>query len=469
MKRPGYILLIAALLFAGPLAGQPEEGAAPGLEDAVRIEADVDRRSVFLGESIELRLEYWELDFRGLKVQPYVKSGQPRMPDSEGFYAGQVTETSRDSTRGGALYHVTTYSQTLYPARSGKLFIGSWAWQGTVRGHTPSGAQSLPLDLTTPPIEIEVRPLPAPPSTFLGAVGEFSMDVSFESVDLSRGMPVGMVLEISGTGNPFALQAPEIVAEPWFSVGKAVEEGGADEERPGPPFTKRFRYAIMPLREGEYAFPPVSFTYFSPAEARYRVARTSPVDLSIAASGPEEALVVIGAEGRGGGPKLTPMSDGRLPLATSIGELAMHRPVRNLAPLLAVTPPVIFVLLFIFLRGPAFLAWWRNRSVSTPSDAWDFAHVETSSRPFDALEHAVRAMVTERIGQNASAFTAPEIRERVAEVAGSERAESIASVLQACAQYRYGQEAADLGALIDVARAAASGAWTPGEGGGPPL
>lgn len=457
MKRVLSRFVLFALLaaWAGaaiPVSAQPATAKTPTLEDAVFLDARVDRNDVYLGESLTLILEYWELDFRGLKVQAEMRTSQPALPDTEGFFAGPVTEQRRDATRLGGLYHVTTYTQTLYPARSGSLHIGVWAWKGTVRGYTANGAQALSVDQATQPIEVRVRPLPSPPSTFQGAVGEFELSVEFETRDLTRGVPVALWIDVAGRGNPVTLQAPAIAVEPWFSVGDPQEEGTEAAERGG--FRKRFRYALMPLGGGAHTFPPVSMTYFSPAEARYQVCRTAPVPLEIKVTGPEEQLVVIGAGAGGGGPTMTVMEAGRLPLATEVTRFRPRRAHWDFGPLLVLMPPLLFLVILAATRGPAALAWWKQRERSADALAARFAAVESHARPIDALNAVVREILAARTGRDVASLSVPEIRELLGEAADQEAADALASVLRACTGQRYGDEEANPAELISRARAA---------------
>lgn len=104
------------------------------LDNAIYITSEVDRDEAWLGEAVTLTLEYWEINFRGVKVQPFYRSGGVTMPEVEGFYAGPVQMEHDDRTRDGALYTVTVYRQRLYPAVAGDLEIGPWHWKGSVRG-----------------------------------------------------------------------------------------------------------------------------------------------------------------------------------------------------------------------------------------------------------------------------------------------------------------------------------------------
>ena len=448
---PYVLALLCAWGVTPATAGPAGEGeAGPTLDDAIHIQSSVDRKSVFLGESVTLTLEYWELNFRGMKVQPYFRSGRVGVPDTEGFYAGQLEETQHEATRGGGLYTVTTYRQRLYPARTGDLFIGAWSWKGTVRGHTAAGARAIDVDLATLPLEVQVRPLPNPPGTFKGAVGEYELALEFDDRELTRGVPVTMRLAVNGRGNPYTLQAPIIAEEPWFSLGDPVDDALEDDPAGGGRFTKRFRWTFMPVGDGQQTFPPVSLTYFSPAEGRYKVVRTTPVPLEIEGGGPAEKLVVIGAGGAG--PRMEIMDGGRLPLASLDGAFRIRRARWNLWPPLIALPPLFFVALFLFMQGPARIRAWVNRGPARENVDARLTAVSAHPRPFDALHSATRALLAERAGLEVAGMSVPEIRDLLARQYDPGVSAAIADVLADCESCRYGQKQADPGELVARAR-----------------
>lgn len=463
----GFTLMV--LLAVGPAPGmlpaearsvhvaQVQPTGTPTLDSAVYLDASVDRNDVYLGESLTLSLEYWELNFRGLRVQPHIKSGRPVFPDTEGFYAGQVREEQRDATRGGLLYRVTTYRQELFPARAGTLRVGPWNWTGTVRGHTAAGAQSRDLDISTSPIEVQVRPLPEPPSTFSGAVGEFEITLEFESRELSRGVPEGLFIDVTGQGNPHTLQAPPVAPAPWFSVGAPKEEEVRLVEGGQGRFVKRFRYTFMPLGAGEFMFPPLALTYFSPAEGRYKVSRTAAVELTIEAGDLKDTLVVIGAGGGGAGPNMLVMDEGRLPLVAGVADFRLRRKQVNLGLLPILLPPLLFLVALALLRGPAALRWWSARTQHHDHVEARLAAAGSAARPLDSLDKVLREILSERLGRDLAALSVPEIRAYIASKLDGEGATAIAAVLQACAASRYGQRQADSADLIHRARLALSG------------
>ncbi|MBX3179121.1 MAG: BatD family protein [Candidatus Hydrogenedentes bacterium] len=432
-----------------------EDAADPGpmIEDAVYIDARVDRDSVYLGEAITLTLEYGELELRGVRVQPRERIAGLRLPSAEGFYTGGLTVEHTTTARDGALYSVTLHHQRLYPARAGELTIGAWAWTGSARGYTSTGVSAADLDLATAPIRVRVRPLPPPPDGFQGAVGELELEMAFESHEMRQGVPVTVSVILSGTGNPESALPPEMPAASWYRIGNPVEEpapGGGDDGV----FSRRFRYEFMPVGAGSRQFPPVVYPYFSPAEGRYRIARTPPLSIEIAPSGEADALVVIGGSGDGATSALEVVREGRMPIVTHLERVRVRRDRIRIWPLAITFPPVGFALWILWAwRGGLTTRSWRGRR-RTPGEGVRIAAALADPHPADALRAALRDILSERTGVALAGMTVTEMRSALAGGDGEDAAGELMSLLEACDRARYAGDNATLEGLGDRARAA---------------
>jgi hypothetical protein len=222
-------------------------------------------------------------------------------------------------------------------------------------------------------------------------------------------------------------------------------------------FVKRFRYTFMPLGAGDYTFPPLALTYFSPAEGRYKVSRTAAMKLTIEAGDLKDTLVVIGAGGGGAGPNMLVMDEGRLPLVAGVADFRLRRNQVNLGPLPMLLPPLLFFVALALLRGPAALRWWSARTPRHDHMDARLAAAVADARPLDALDAVLRAILAERLGRDLAALSVPEIRACIASKIDGDGAAAIAAILQACAASRYGQGQADSAELIRRARVALSG------------
>lgn len=145
---------------------------------------------------------------------------------------------------------------------------------------TPAVEQRM---LTTEPLELTIRPLPAAPAGFTGAVGTFTLTSKVVPTTPTVGEPVTWTLELAGTGNwPDIAGLPEREVSADFSVvqpkskrtmkDNALFEGTLGED-----------VVLVPNKAGRYTLGPVKFTYFDPSSGTYRTLSTEPVTLEVGA------------------------------------------------------------------------------------------------------------------------------------------------------------------------------------------
>lgn len=149
--------------------------------------------------------------------------------------------------------------------------------------------ESSPLDLT-------IKPLPAAPPAFSGAVGEFSFTSKVVPVTAAVGEPVTWTIELAGTGNwPDITGLPQREVSNDFQVvqpkskramkDNALFEGSLTED-----------VVLVPTKPGPYRLAPVRFTYFDPKTGTYKTVASEPVTVTITGtSAPVQAPVGSGA------------------------------------------------------------------------------------------------------------------------------------------------------------------------------
>lgn len=146
---------------------------------------------------------------------------------------------------------------------------------------TPSVEQRI---LTTDPIEITVRPLPAAPPGFSGTVGEFALVSKIVPTAPAVGEPVTWTIELTGTGNwPDISGLPQREVSNDFQVvqpkskrmmkDNSLFEGTLSED-----------VVLVPTKPGSYTLGPVKFTYFNTASGSYQTVSTEAVTVNVSAA-----------------------------------------------------------------------------------------------------------------------------------------------------------------------------------------
>jgi hypothetical protein len=138
-----------------------------------------------------------------------------------------------------------------------------------------------PVSVTSDQPVIEVRPLPAAPAGFSGAVGQFKLAAKVVPQKAGVGEPITWTLELTGTGN-----WPDIDGLPAREVSKdfqVVQPKAKRTPAEGKLFdaTLTEDVVLVPTKPGRYTLGPVSFTYFDPRSGAYKTLRTDSTTITV--------------------------------------------------------------------------------------------------------------------------------------------------------------------------------------------
>ncbi len=140
--------------------------------------------------------------------------------------------------------------------------------------------------LKTPPLELEVLPLPTEgrPPSFNGAVGHFDFEVDLKkSEPLSVGDPIAITMTVSGNGNIDALTAPDLPEMPAFKTYpiKKINEQIDDVTATG---RRVFETVIRPKTPDVEEAPAIIFAYFDPEKKKYATIAQGPYPITVQAA-----------------------------------------------------------------------------------------------------------------------------------------------------------------------------------------
>lgn len=133
------------------------------------------------------------------------------------------------------------------------------------------GIQLRNVDVVSPELVLNIRPLPPdPPASFTGAVGSFTLDAAFDTVETEENQAVTLKIEVKGKGNfkNFTFPKPEFPDQ--FMVFEPETQENVRLTDEGYTGSKIWEYVIIPNYQGTYYFEPVEFSYFSPKDGKYR-------------------------------------------------------------------------------------------------------------------------------------------------------------------------------------------------------
>jgi len=257
--------------------------SAPTAQPKIAVRSLVEPTHLWTGQQAT-----WTL---ALDTQTDISGFRPRaLPTFAGFWTREVELPERPRPDwieiGGEKFgRVPMMRRALFPLRPGKLRIDGLTtdvlarmadedWIGMIR-------RDEPLELATPAVTIEVRPLPSGPTDASGVVGTLEMKADVQPAQLDVGQATTIVVSLTSDGNLQGLTPPELALPPGLrSFAPAV----TSQERVvgGRLFTDlEWRYVVLADRGGEYELAAPSLTYFDPAGERYAHATAGDLRLTV--------------------------------------------------------------------------------------------------------------------------------------------------------------------------------------------
>jgi hypothetical protein len=217
-------------------------------------------------------------------------------PDLHGFWARDIALPQRLPTEivalGDLRYgRVPLMRRILFPLRAGVHVLEPVRFQIATMQYersffSPPFARPMATDLSTPPLRLDVRPLPEGPPGFQGAVGPLSLSASLEPRVLDVGEAATLVVRLAGNGNLQGLPAPDL-SLPSGLRGFTPHESGSDRTNGTSLRSERiWTYVVVADRPGSFALAPPAAPYFDPATASFARAESPPLQLEARAPVP---------------------------------------------------------------------------------------------------------------------------------------------------------------------------------------
>ncbi|MEM6885310.1 MAG: BatD family protein, partial [Verrucomicrobiota bacterium] len=162
---------------------------------------------------------------------------------------------------------------------AGTYEIDSGSVRVIVRTNTRRGFQQVTQQAKAP--NITVKPLPAPPADYSGAVGEFEITSKLVPEVTSVGEPITWTVVLEGTGNwNDVIQMPTRGVPEGFEV---IQPKSNTEMAGDSPFIGELTedVVLIPLQEGTFTIPGIAFIYFDTQSGQYRTISTPDKEVKV--------------------------------------------------------------------------------------------------------------------------------------------------------------------------------------------
>ena len=260
----------------------------------VFLKATPNKKKVYQGEQILLTYNiYYTIPISQLSVS--------KSPSYSGFWTKDITENDGSLQQSstiidGQQYNVATIKEiVLFPQKSGDLIIDPLdltciaqirQQRNRSQGYDPfedffgdvmgTSYTNVRKDIKSQPITIEVEPLPSAnkPSSFKGAVGQFTFTSKIDKNELKVNDAFTLTLTVSGKGNIELLDLPKPAFPPDFEVYDPKISTTVKNNALGIYGSKKAEYIIIPRVSGDFTLEDIEFSYFNPSLKRYEILKS---------------------------------------------------------------------------------------------------------------------------------------------------------------------------------------------------
>ena len=301
---------------------EPRAGLTRRSRGEVFLRATATPEEAYVGEQVLYTLF--------LYTQSDISSINPEsLPDFQGFWVREVPQPRRYDPEmveidGKTFARVKLLERAIFPLREGDFELEPTRALMAVK--VPVTTMRLSLLSQTEEIQrisnavrLHVKPLPAAPEGFDGAVGDLHLTSTLAPRTIQAGEATTLRVELSGRGLLVGLPDPELPELPGIEI-YPPQESSTDEVRSGKVHGVRsWSYVLIPERPGPVEIPALELPYFDPAQSRFLTASSEPIRLDVVPS-------TKVAPGTSAGARLHPIRNAALPVAGSGLRWMVHVP-----------------------------------------------------------------------------------------------------------------------------------------------
>jgi hypothetical protein len=405
-------------------------------EDAIFVKAFVSPDVVVEGQQVTVTVAvYSRVGARIIAIRwPKLDEFFAVARDTTGF------KTKQKVVDGEVYMHKVVDQKALFPLKPGEIEIGPVEVEVGLSSSPFFPEESRTLRTRRTRIKVIVLPREGRPESFQkGNVGSYQLTASLDVNEVSLNQPVTYTLQVKGTGNIQRVRPPDLPELPRFKVFDPTVDVQVAKKGRGVRGSKTFEYILVPLASGDLQIPSLEFSYYDPEDGEYRIQRTEPEIIKVAASG-----VAGVANGAAAGREVNILAGAFKPIRYQSSLAGYGPPLYRhslFLPVLVIPPGLFFLMLVVALvrarlgvdtqRSRMRRAWSRGRR--RLKQARQLAQSGKAEDFYAELKAALMDGVESRIGLPAQGMTMEELRARMERVGMStEVSEAIRTETENC-------------------------------------
>ncbi|HWE29162.1 MAG TPA: BatD family protein, partial [Polyangia bacterium] len=265
------------------IALPPPPDSLRGDEDLF-VDATVDKTRVYVGQQVTASWHlYTQSDI--LKYRPLAEPKYEDFWSEDLFVPTSHLAWDRTLVKGHEYEVALLLKKALFPLKAGKLTITPLEAEATTMqtafmAGASDARKSKATTVEVMPLPVEGRPAGFEPSN----VGHFDVSSSVDRTAVKAGEAVTWKVTVRGSGNIRNVRLPPMQQLADKLEGfRAYEPTTKESIEPGDEIhgQKVYTYLLLPQKGGALSVPPVELAYFDPTTAKYAVAKSAPVALTV--------------------------------------------------------------------------------------------------------------------------------------------------------------------------------------------
>lgn len=247
-------------------------------DEEIFVRLSLSKKEVYLGEHIVATVKlYTRIDLSGINEVKY--------PSFNGFLKSDIetpplTSLQRENVN-GVIYGTGVIQQfLLYPQISGEISIEPVQVSVLVRkksgvsdpffGDFFATYTDVPRMIASQGVKINVKDLPGnKPTDFSGVAGKLGIKANLSRDSVSVNDAINLKIVVSGIGNLRLAGAPIVNLPPDIETYDPKITEDLKNTVNGTTGQKTFEYLMIPRHHGDFTIPPVTYSYFDVATAKF--------------------------------------------------------------------------------------------------------------------------------------------------------------------------------------------------------
>jgi len=218
-----------------------------------------------------------------------------KLPDAKGFWTEQFPEkrnpkVTTEIINGRAYKKATLRRLALFPTTTGDLTIDPMQITCEVPApsqrrrsvfddffddsfmNDPFFSRTKTIQIQSEPLKIRVKELPAAgkPADFGGAVGNFVIESSIDTLQTRQNQALTLRYSISGSGNINAVKLPDLELPSNVEIFEPTVKRQVNNKGKSIRGRVSYEYVLIPRSSGRLRIPVMTFVYFNPQNGRYQ-------------------------------------------------------------------------------------------------------------------------------------------------------------------------------------------------------